>query len=132
MNSQDKRNLSAARAMYAGDEAERANIARNIVWHVPGHNQVSGDYYGYAAYTEVMVGRMAPLDRWDFNLVKAPVTDDAGFPVQQRGVAGLPGLYFVGMPWLHTQKSGLLAGVGEDAAYIAAHIAQRSVGAAGV
>ena len=69
---------------------------------------------------------------FDFDLVKAPVTDDAGFPVQQRGVAGLPGLYFVGMPWLHTQKSGLLAGVGEDAAYIAAHIAQRSVGAAGL
>lgn len=62
---------------------------------------------------------------FDFNLVKLAVTDGDGFPVQQRGVTAHPGLYFVGLPWLHTQKSGLLLGVGEDAAYIAAHIADR-------
>ncbi len=60
--------------------------------------------------------------RFDFNLVKLPVTDGDGFPLQRRGVAAYPGLYFVGMPWLHTQKSGLLAGVGDDAAFIARHI----------
>ena len=54
--------------------------------------------------------------------VKLPVTDSVGFPIQQRGVTAFPGLYFIGMPWLHTQKSGLLAGVGDDAAYIAAHM----------
>lgn len=59
---------------------------------------------------------------FDFSLVKLPVTDKDGFPLQQRGAAAHPGLYFVGMPWLHTQKSGLLAGVGDDAALIAAHI----------
>lgn len=68
MNEQDKRNLAVVRAMYAGDEAERASIARNIVWHVPGHNPVSGDYHGYAEYTELMISRMAPLDRWDFTV----------------------------------------------------------------
>ena len=57
--------------------------------------------------------------RFDFGLVKLPVTDGDGFPVQQRGVTACPGLYFVGMPWLYTQKSGLLAGVGDDAAFIA-------------
>ena len=61
--------------------------------------------------------------RFDFGLVKLPVTDGDGFPVQQRGVTAYPGLYFVGMPYLHTQKSGLLVGVGDDAAFIAAHIA---------
>jgi putative flavoprotein involved in K+ transport len=60
--------------------------------------------------------------RFDFSLVKLPVTDGDGFPLQQRGVTAYPGLYFVGMPWLHTQKSGLLAGVGDDAAFIASHI----------
>ncbi len=60
--------------------------------------------------------------RFDYSLVKLPVTDSVGFPVQQRGVTAFPGLYFIGMPWLHTQKSGLLAGVGDDAAYIAAHM----------
>lgn len=59
---------------------------------------------------------------FDFGLVRLPVTDGDGFPLQQRGVTKYPGLYFVGMPWLHTQKSGLLIGVGEDAAFIAAHI----------
>jgi len=62
---------------------------------------------------------------FDFGLVKLPVTDGDGFPLQQRGVTGYSGLYFVGMPYLHTQRSGLLVGVGEDAAYIAQHITAR-------
>ena len=61
---------------------------------------------------------------FDFGLVKLPVTDADGFPLQQRGVTAYSGLYFVGMPWLHTQKSGLLLGVGDDAAFIAGHIAR--------
>ena len=60
---------------------------------------------------------------FDFSLVKLPVTDNDGYPIQQRGVTDYPGLYFVGMPWLHKYKSGLLVGVAEDAAYIALHIA---------
>jgi len=60
---------------------------------------------------------------FDFSLVKLPVTDNDGYPIQQRGVTNYPGLYFVGMPWLSKYKSGLLVGVGEDAAYIASHIA---------
>ena len=60
---------------------------------------------------------------FDFDLVKLPVIDDDGFPIQQRGVTAYPGLYFIGMPWITTQKSGLLMGVGDDAAHIAAQIA---------
>ncbi|MBW7885264.1 MAG: FAD-dependent oxidoreductase, partial [Caldilineaceae bacterium] len=59
---------------------------------------------------------------WDFNLVKLPVLDADGYPVQQRGVTQYPGLYFLGLHWLHTRKSALLLGVGEDAAYVAEHI----------
>jgi putative flavoprotein involved in K+ transport len=62
---------------------------------------------------------------FDFNLVKLPVFDEDGFPVQKRGVTQYPGLYFIGLPWLHTVKSGLLAGVGEDAAHVASVIARR-------
>ena len=43
-------------------------------------------------------------------------------PAQQRGVTAYPGLYFVGLPWLHTQQSGLLMGVSDDAALIASQI----------
>ena len=60
---------------------------------------------------------------WDFSLVKLPVFDTDGYPVQVRGVTQYPGLYFLGLHWLHMRKSALLLGVGEDAAYIARHIA---------
>lgn len=63
---------------------------------------------------------------FDFNLLKLPVGDTAGFPRQTRGVTNFPGVYFVGLPWLHTQKSGLLMGVAEDAAYIARHISEHT------
>jgi putative flavoprotein involved in K+ transport len=63
--------------------------------------------------------------RFDFNWVRAPVFDGDGYPIQQRGVTAYPGLFFLGLPWLHTIKSGLLFGAGEDAAHIAAHIAAK-------
>ena len=66
--------------------------------------------------------------RFDFSWVHLPVLDDDGFPIQQRGVTAFPGLYFLGLPWLHTFKSGLLFGVGEDAAYIAQKIEEKGSG----
>jgi putative flavoprotein involved in K+ transport len=63
---------------------------------------------------------------FDFGLVRLPVVDADGYPIQQRGVTGYDGLYFLGMPWLHNRRSGILFGVGDDAAYLAAHIAARS------
>jgi len=60
---------------------------------------------------------------FDFSLVRLPVFDGDGYPVQRRGVTESPGLYFVGLPWLYKQKSGLLVGFGEDADYIAGQIA---------
>lgn len=62
---------------------------------------------------------------FDFSWVKLPVFDADGYPQQQRGVTASPGLYFMGLPWMHKQKSGLLLGVGEDAAHIASVIAAR-------
>ncbi len=59
---------------------------------------------------------------FDFSLVKLPVFDSDGYPVQKRGVTDYPGLFFVGLPWLYKQKSGLIVGVGEDADYIASAI----------
>jgi len=68
MNEQDKLNIEIAKKMYTGNEAERASVAQNIVWHPPGHNPVSRDYHGYAEYTQLMPSLMAPLTRWDFTL----------------------------------------------------------------
>jgi putative flavoprotein involved in K+ transport len=62
---------------------------------------------------------------FDFSMVRLPVFDASGYPIQERGVTIYPGLYFVGLPWLHNAKSGLLFGVSEDAAHIAFHIINR-------
>jgi putative flavoprotein involved in K+ transport len=62
---------------------------------------------------------------FDFSLVKLPIVDADGYPIQKRGVTDYQGLYFLGMPWLHSRPSGILFGVGDDAAYLAAHIAAR-------
>ena len=62
---------------------------------------------------------------FDFSQVKLPVFDSDGYPVKKRGVTETPGLYFVGLPWLYKQKSGLLIGVGEDAETIAEVISGR-------
>jgi putative flavoprotein involved in K+ transport len=64
---------------------------------------------------------------FDFSLVRLPTFDADGFPIQQRGVTNYAGLYFVGMPWLPRQRTGLLLGVGEAAEHIAAQIAARKL-----
>jgi putative flavoprotein involved in K+ transport len=63
---------------------------------------------------------------FDYSLVKLPVLDGDGYPIQKRGVTRFDGLYFLGMPWIHNRKSGILFGVGDDAAYLAEQIAARS------
>jgi putative flavoprotein involved in K+ transport len=64
---------------------------------------------------------------FDFrSLVRFPIWDAFGYPVQKRGVTNQPGLYFLGLHWMHTIKSGLFLGIAEDAAHVAEHIADRS------
>lgn len=64
--------------------------------------------------------------RYDYSFVRLPVFDDAGYPIQTRGATTYPGLYFVGLHWLHKAKSTLLLGVGEDAQAVADSIAGRA------
>jgi ketosteroid isomerase-like protein len=76
MTDQDKRNIETARRMYSSDESEHVNITADIVWHVPGHNPVSGDYHGMGEYTQLMPSRMAPLTSWDFEVHDVMVNGD--------------------------------------------------------
>lgn len=49
-----------------------------------------------------------------------------GWPVTVRGaVEQLPGLYFVGMPFQYALTSGLIGGMGRDAAYVVAQLLSR-------
>jgi putative flavoprotein involved in K+ transport len=51
--------------------------------------------------------------------------------VHQRGVTNEPGLYFLGLPWLHTWGSGRFSGVARDAEFLAEAIEQRKAGLRG-
>lgn len=59
---------------------------------------------------------------FDFSLVRLPIFESDGYPIQKRGITDYPGLYFVGLPWLHNAKSGLPFGVAQDAAHIVSAI----------
>ena len=43
------------------------------------------------------------------------------------GVTRVPGLFILGLDWLHTARSGLFTGVGEDVAYLAERMAEHPV-----
>lgn len=60
--------------------------------------------------------------RPSFDWIHIPVFDEDGYPVQERGVTAYPGLYFLGLHWMHTRSSGLIFGVGRDAEYLASRI----------
>ena len=64
--------------------------------------------------------------RYDFAWVKLPTFNNAGEPLHHRGVTQRPGLYFLGLRRTHAVSSALLAGVGNDAAFLAEHIATRA------
>ena len=66
-----------------------------------------------------------------FGWIGLPVLDARGEPIHRRGVTSWPGVYFLGLPWLHTLRSSVLCGVGDDAQHLAQHIASRAAAPAG-
>lgn len=60
--------------------------------------------------------------RLDFGWIDLPIFDEMGAPRHVRGVSNVPGLFFLGIPWLHDQTSATLFGVARDAAHLAAQI----------
>ena len=62
--------------------------------------------------------------RPDFGWIRFPFEiGEDGYPVQYRGAAtSSPGLYFAGLPFLHSFASMLIAGSGRDSKWIARHI----------
>jgi putative flavoprotein involved in K+ transport len=62
---------------------------------------------------------------FDFSMVRLPLFEGNGFPLQKHGITDYPGLYFVGLPWLPGQKTGLLLGVGENAEIVSSAILDR-------
>ena len=61
----------------------------------------------------------------DFGFLDIPVLDQWNYPRHRRGVTEVPGLYAVGLPWLTKHLSATLSVVGDDAEFVAGHIAGR-------
>ena len=61
----------------------------------------------------------------DFSWIHLPVLDAEGMLIHQRGILPVRGLYFIGLPWLNSRKSGLIYGVEGDAHYIAEAISEQ-------
>jgi putative flavoprotein involved in K+ transport len=62
----------------------------------------------------------------DFSWLDAPVFNGRGHPCHRRGVTQQAGLYFLGLPWLHTWGSGRFSGIARDAQYLADCIGARA------
>jgi putative flavoprotein involved in K+ transport len=63
--------------------------------------------------------------RPDHSWIEGVETDEQGWPLHERGVSPVAGLFFVGLHWLYRRKSALLIGVGEDAEYVVSRLAER-------
>jgi len=65
--------------------------------------------------------------RPDYSWIDLPLDYDDGFPSQFRGAApSSPGLYFIGMLFLHSFSSMLILGAGRDAERVAKHLVSRA------
>lgn len=92
------------------------------VWE-PGDEPTSLDLAAAGISTVVWAIGYRPDYRW----VRVGVFDGTGRPTHTRGSTGLEGLYFLGLPWLHTWGSGRFVGIAADAEHVTALITGRAV-----
>ena len=62
--------------------------------------------------------------RPDYSWIKLPIFDEDGRLRHRRGVADVPGHYFLGLTWQYTRGSALLGWVRDDAEFIAERITE--------
>jgi len=59
---------------------------------------------------------------FDFSWIEADIFDTFGYPITSRGETGVSGLFFLGLNYLHSRKSGIIYGVGGDAKHVVVRI----------
>lgn len=60
--------------------------------------------------------------KFDFSWIAGAPLDEFGYPVTARGETTARGLYFLGLNFLQSRKSGIIYGVGDDALHVAERI----------
>jgi putative flavoprotein involved in K+ transport len=115
-------NICAVIDKYITDNSIDAPLGRRYtpVWH-PG--AATPELDPVAAGISAIVWSTGFRSDWSW--VDLPIFDGAGYPTHTRGVTSLPGVYVLGLPWLHTWGSGRFVGVGRDATHLAEQIKAR-------
>lgn len=65
--------------------------------------------------------------RPDYRWIELSAFDGGGRPMQTRGITQVPGLSFIGLPWMHTWGSGRFLGIDSDARHVAEAIIDERV-----
>ncbi|MET0872580.1 MAG: NAD(P)/FAD-dependent oxidoreductase [Paeniglutamicibacter terrestris] len=61
--------------------------------------------------------------RPDYSWIDGLQLDELGYPLHRRGISTqIPGLGFLGIPFLYGLTSGIIGGVGRDSRYLARHL----------
>jgi putative flavoprotein involved in K+ transport len=126
-----EKNLDAADASYN-------NICAMIDKYIEGQKIAAPDGHRYTATwrPDAPVTELDPIAqgitsiiwstgfRGDWSWIDLPIFDGSGYPSHTRGVASVPGVYVLGLPWLYTWGSGRFVGVGRDAGFLADRIVE--------
>jgi len=110
MTEEDKKNIEVVRQAYQAGEKV---ISPDIIWHVPGHNPVSGVYKGAKAYREDMVKRMAPTEEWVVEVEDVMINGDlAVASVQISGLRKGHRIQLAGAHVMRVQNGQIVEGWG--------------------
>jgi putative flavoprotein involved in K+ transport len=61
----------------------------------------------------------------DLDWVDRSLLGERGLPVHSDGAAPVPGLWFLGVPWMRHRRSSIILGADEDGAFVAEQVAAR-------
>ncbi|GGG27468.1 flavin-containing monooxygenase [Hymenobacter glacieicola] len=65
--------------------------------------------------------------RPDYHWLQVPgALSPEGEPRHERGLSPVPGLAFLGLPWLHSRRSALMGGAGADAQFVVDYLVKKT------
>jgi putative flavoprotein involved in K+ transport len=91
------------------------------LWHPPGEPELSLDLAASGIRSVIWSMGFKTNYQW----VDLPIFNGRGYPSHQRGVTTMPGVYFIGLPWLYTWGSGRFSGIAGDAEFLADKVQAR-------
>ncbi|MFY0758165.1 NAD(P)/FAD-dependent oxidoreductase [Metabacillus dongyingensis] len=100
-------------------------IKKGAVTIIPRATSVINDHIAFSDGTNVKIQNViwSTGFKSNYEWIDIPnLFNKEGFPLHQRGITPIEGLYFLGLPWMYRRGSALLQGIGDDAEYIFSQI----------